>query len=147
LPTKVYPHELDDEDLALFYRAVETDEHHGSVEDLISDIYDNRLEIWLRKTDESKYILVTEVLESRDGSKELFINMCSGVGLFKDQFQIDLLKDHARKRGCSSISAYVKPKIAADQFNLISEIKDNKEREDNGLCVFDMTYVVISTRV
>ena len=147
--SKVFPHELDDEDLKLFYEAIKTDEHAGPVDRVVSDIYDNRLEIFLWKNGKNNFLLVTEVVESRDGFRELFLIMCSGYGMFKEQFKIDALRDYARERGCSLITGYVKPDIASGNFNLMGKIKSKKEREDDGLGlnVFDMTYVVISTRV
>ena len=98
---------------------------------------------------ENNFLLVTEVVESRDGFKELLIIMCSGYGMFKEQSKIDALKVYARERECSLITGYVKPSIASSNFNLMSRIKTKKEREDDGvgLNVFDITYVVVSTRV
>ena len=147
--SKVFPHELDDEDLKLFYEAIKTDEHAGPIDRVVSDIYDNRLEIFLWKNGENNFLLVTEVVESRDGFKELLIIMCSGYGMFKEQSKIDALKVYARERECSLITGYVKPSIASSNFNLMSRIKTKKEREDDGvgLNVFDITYVVVSTRV
>lgn len=147
--SKVFPHELDEKGLDLFYEAVKTDEHAGPIDSVISEIYDNRLEIFLWKNDENSFLLVTEVAEYRDGFKELVLVMCSGYGMFKEQSKIDYLRDIARERGCSLITGYVKQNIASGNFNLLGRFKTKKEREDDGvgLNVFDVTYVVVSTRV
>ena len=43
----------------------------------------------------------------------------------------------------------MKTDIASGNFNLMGRVKTKKEREDDGLGlnVFDITYVVVSTRV
>lgn len=147
--SKVFPHELDEKGLDLFYKAIKTDDHAGPIDRVISDIYDNRLEIFLWENGDNSFLLVTEVAESRDGFRELFIIMCSGYGMFKEQSKIEALKVYARERGCSLITGYIKPEIASGNFNLMGKIKNKKEREDDGLGlnVFDITYVVVSTRV
>ena len=146
--SKVFPHELSDEDLSLFYKAVKTDEHAGSIDKVVSEIYDNRLEIFHWKNGDNSSFFVTEISQRRDGSKELFIVMAAGAGAFKDQVEIlEHSRSFAIERGCSHISAYVKPSIASGNFNLIGELKDKKEREHNGFHLFDVTYVVISVEV
>lgn len=147
--SKVFPHELDEKGLDLFYKAIKTDDHAGPIDRVVSDIYDNRLEIFLWENGDNSFLLVTEVAESRDGFRELFIIMCSGYGMFKEQSKIEALKVYARERGCSLITGYIKPEIASGNFNLMGKIKNKKEREDDGLGlnVFDITYVVVSTRV
>tara|TARA_R110002096_G_scaffold245556_2_gene437812 strand:+ start:2843 stop:3289 length:447 start_codon:yes stop_codon:yes gene_type:complete len=148
LISKVFPHELSDEDLSLFYKAVETDEDAGSIDQVVSDIYDSRLEIFHWKKENHNSLFVTEVNEKRNGSRELFIVMAAGLGFFEDQSEIlESAKPFAKERGCSHISAYVKPEIAYGNFNLIGEVKDKKERENNGAHSIDVTYVVISVRV
>lgn len=147
--SKVFPHELDEKGLDLFYEAVKTDEHAGPIDRVVSDIYDNLLEIFLFKNGDNSFLLVTEVVESRDGFRELILIMCSGYGMFKEQSKIDSLKVYARERNCSLITGYVKTDIASGNFNLMGRVKTKKEREDDGLGlnVFDITYVVVSTRV
>tara|TARA_R100001198_G_C5214087_1_gene198405 strand:- start:938 stop:1384 length:447 start_codon:yes stop_codon:yes gene_type:complete len=146
--SKVFPHELSDEDLKHFYAAIKTDEHSGPPDGVAMDIYDGKLEVWHWKTEDSSVIVITDIVEYRDGYREMFVVMCAGSGALKNQSDgWDSLKVYAKERRCSEITAYVKPDIAADTFNLISKPIAKEDRSNNGLFKFDVSYVVISMRV
>lgn len=145
---KIFPHQLDDEDLFYFYEAMKTDEHQVSTDEVVKKIYDGMLELWLfKKEGHYTVVMITDVIEYPDGYREMFICMCSGNQMFKYQDDVDLMKPYAKERGCSAITAQVSLDRASGNFNLIKALKSPEERQDNGLNKFEVTYVVISMRV
>lgn len=146
--SKVFPHQLEDRHLHYFYEALKTDEHAPDVDVTVRKIYDGHLELWLfEEKDVFTVVMLTDVIEYPDGYREMFICMCSGDQMFKNQENVDLLKPYARERGCSAITAQVSVDRASGKFNLISPVKRKEDREVKGLSKFEVTYVVISMEV
>jgi len=145
--SKVFPHELGDEELKYFHSAVDTDDHSGSMDEVVRDIYDGHLELWLWSADDSTVIFVTSISSQRDGFKELFITMMSGQGAIVLQVDIsDSLKLVAKDRGCSALGAYMKPHIA-ENMGLIGSVKREEEKGDGDVMGIEIPYVVLSMRV
>jgi hypothetical protein len=146
--SKVFPHQLDSEDLHYFYEAMKTDPHSVSEEDVVKKIYDGMLELWLFKKQGSyTVVMMTDVIEYPDGYREMFICMCSGDQMFRYQEDVDFMKPYARERGCSAITAQVSLDRAVGKFNMIDSVKSSEDRQEKGLNKFDVTYIVISMRV
>ena len=105
--------ELDEKEINLFHRAVETDEHSGSVEDVSDAIFTGELQLWVWKTDDSLILMITSVGFHLDGHKEMTVAMLAGYGLMEIQAEVaENMKKEAEKMGCNSMVAYVKPHLA-----------------------------------
>tara|TARA_R110002020_G_scaffold75545_1_gene192185 strand:- start:1305 stop:1757 length:453 start_codon:yes stop_codon:yes gene_type:complete len=146
--SKVYPHDLKESDVVKFHSAVKTDPHSQGYDGVVRDIYDGKMDLLLGESGDHSTILVTEVLVRRDGSREFFITMCFGDGLFLNQTEgMEEIRKYANSRGCCEINAVVNVDIASGNFNLIGDVKSKEDRASDGLHEFDVTAVCISMRV
>ena len=119
--TRKMPWELGPEEIEYFYKAVDTDAHSGSVDDVSEDILGERLSLWVWEEDhQSDYrnknmerpllVVITEVAEYRDGYKEFCVKMLAGNGGIENQPEIvESLCKEASASGCKKMIAYMKP--------------------------------------
>ena len=105
--------ELDEKEINLFHRAVETDEHSGSVEDVSDAIFTGELQLWVWKKEDGLCLAITSVASHRDGYREMIVSMLAGSGVMGLQPEVaESLKKEAEKMGCSEMVAYIKPELA-----------------------------------
>jgi len=119
--TRKMPWELGREEINFFYRAVETDEHSGSVDDVSEDILNGSLSLWIWEEDHQPesdppvirrplVVVITEVCKYRDGYKEFCVKMLAGTGGVEHQPEIvESLCKEAAAAGCKKMIAYMKP--------------------------------------
>jgi len=110
--SKKMPYELDSLEVDCFYRAVDTDDHSGTVDDVAKDILDGNMDLWVWKTDDSTVVLTTHIGQSRDGHRELCVTMLAGTGGTKNQLGIiESLRKEASSCNCDQVIAFLKPDL------------------------------------
>jgi len=105
--------DLDEKEINLFYRAVETDDHSGTLKDVSDAVFTGELQLWVWRTEDSRCLAITSVSCHRDGYKEMVVAMLAGSGVAGIQPEVaESLKKEAEKMGCDEMVAYIKPDLA-----------------------------------
>jgi len=73
---KVLPYELDEIGLNYLYKAVQTDDHSGTENEVIAATYDDDYRLFQWETETENLILITSISTQRDGYR---LSLCSVV--------------------------------------------------------------------
>ena len=117
--TRKMPWDLNAEETDLLYKAADTDDHSGGVNQVTCDVIEGLLELWVWETDEGICLIITQVGTYRDGEKELCVAMFAGHRPLGRSL-VDDLSFVAKEMGCSSVVAYIKPELA-EKFGVYEE--------------------------
>lgn len=141
---KVLPYQLDETGLSYLYRAIKTDDHSGTEDEVVAGIYNDYYQLWQWETNTENIVFITVVSAHMDGYRELVINMMSGRGAIMGQNEImEAVRKQAAELNCSRVIAYVKPKLA-ESFGMASFDVDVTDRD---VTVFDNIYLVVGMEV
>ncbi len=142
---KVLPYQLDETGLSYLYRAIKTDDHAGTEDEVVAGIYDDNYQLWQWETETENLILVTTISVHRDGYREFVVNMIAGHGAHSGQHEIlEAVRKKAAECNCNRVIAFVKPHIA-EIFGVASFEKDTTNK--NLMTAFDNIYLVVGVAV
>ncbi len=113
---KIMPYELDETEVEYYHKAIATDDHSGGV-DMVSElILCGTMDLWVwsqpAAPNESINIIITRFVTYPDGYRELFVAMMAGTNVTDTLAHTEIhsiLMSYALRKGCSRISAFVKP--------------------------------------
>lgn len=142
---RVLPYQLDETGLNYLHKAVQTDDHSGTEDEVIAAIYDDRYRLFQWETETENLILITSISTQRDGYREFVVNMIAGHGAQSGQHEIlEAVRKQAAEYNCNRVIAFVKPHIA-EIFGVASFKKDTTNK--NLMTAFDNYYLVVGVEV
>ena len=142
---RVLPYQLDETGLSYLQKAIKTDDHSGTEDQVIAGIYDDNYRLFQWETETENLILITSISVQRDGYREFVVNMIAGHGAHSGQHEIlEAVRKQAAEYDCNRVIAFVKPHIA-EIFGVASFEKDTTNK--NLMTAFDNLYLVVGVEV
>ena len=109
-----YPYELDANELEHYLKAIATDEHFGTNEQVSQMVLNGAVELWVYNHDETILVALTRIIDYPDGWRELLVQGMSGANVTgtaaHEVIHADMMR-YALQEGCFQMVAAMKPEI------------------------------------
>ena len=106
------PHELDEDLINLYYRALETYPECGGPEVVGNKLYNQQLVMMVWDSEQSKCVIIASSRQHGNGEYDMFVEMLAGKGALSEYTEIvNAVKELAMEYGCRKISTMMKPDL------------------------------------
>jgi hypothetical protein len=108
------PHDLDEDEIDHYYKAIETDEHSGGSEFVSKAIHAGIMDLWVYNDKHSVLVAITRFIDHPDGFREMLVAMMSGENITDTSSHSEIysgMMKYAVLNGCQRMVAYMKPEV------------------------------------